>query len=108
MNPKNLIIGIFLVAFGAALASKLFAAETQTQPTYEYVTIRWAGRDNTHVIRPGGHVEFIGPELRKSTKPDRADERSFYLNLAMNGLTKDGFEFAGITPDDIIMKRARR
>ena len=108
MNPKNLIIGILLVAFGATLASKLFAAETQTQTTYEYVTIRWAGRDNTHVIRPGGHVEFIGPALRKVTRPDRADERSFYLNLAMNGLTKDGFELAGITPDDIIMKRVRR
>ncbi len=108
MNPKNLIIGILLVAVGVAAASKLFAADAQATPTYEYVTIRWAGRDNTHVIRPGGHVEFIGPELRKATRPDRADERSFYLNLAMNGLTKDGFEFAGITPDDIIMKRVRR
>jgi len=108
MNPKNLTIGILLAAFGVALASKLFSAETQTQPIYEYVTIRWAGRDNTHVIRPGGHVEFIGPELRKATRPDRADERSFYLNLTMNGLTKDGFEFAGISSDDIVMKRVRR
>ena len=108
MNPKNLIIGILLVGIGAALASKIFAADTQTQSTYEYVTIRWAGRDNTHVIRSGERVEFIGPELRKVTRPDRVDERSFYLNLAMNGLTKDGFEFAGITPDDIIMKRVRR
>ena len=61
MNPKNLIIGILLVGIGAALVPKLFAADTQTQSTYEYVTIRWAGRDNTHVIRSGGRVEFIGP-----------------------------------------------
>ncbi|MFN7141981.1 MAG: hypothetical protein ACK4UN_21890 [Limisphaerales bacterium] len=71
----------------------------------EYVTIRWAGRDNTHIIR-NGQVEFIGTELRKVVKPDRTDERSFYMNLAMNGLAKEGFEFAGIFNDDIIMKRS--
>ena len=59
-----------------------------------------------NVIRPGGKVEFIGSELRKLPKPDKADNRSFYLNCAMNGLTKEGFEFAGISNDDIIMKRA--
>ena len=32
----------------------------------EYATIRWAGRENTHVVRPGGKVEFIGAELRRS------------------------------------------
>ena len=108
MNTKNILIAVLVAGAVAALVSKLLAADPQPQPTYEYVTIRWAGRDNTHVIRPGGQVEFIGPELRKSIRPDRTDERSFYLNLAMNGLTKDGFEFAGITADDIIMKRVRR
>ena len=39
-------------------------------------------------------------------KPDRVDNRSFYLNCAMNGLTKEGYEFAGISNDDIVMKRA--
>ena len=38
-------------------------------------------------------------------KPDRTDNRSFYLNCAMNGLVKDGYEFAGISNDDVIMKR---
>jgi predicted RNA binding protein YcfA (HicA-like mRNA interferase family) len=75
-------------------------------PVYEYVTIRWAGKDNTHIVRPGGQVEFIGVELRKLTRPDRADERSFYMNTAMNGLSKNGYEFAGMTSDDVVMKRA--
>lgn len=74
--------------------------------SYEYATIRWAGKENTHIIRPGGQVEFIGAELQRAQRPDRADERSFYMNLAMNGLTKEGYEFAGITNDEIVMKRA--
>ncbi len=82
------------------------SAQDQTpRGQYEYATIRWAGKDNTHLIRPGGKVEFIGAELRKLVRPDRADERSFYMNAAMNGLSKDGYEFAGMTPDDIVMKR---
>ncbi len=71
----------------------------------EYLTLRWGGRDNTHIIRPGGQVEFIGPELRKLTRPDRCDERSFYLNSALNGLVKEGWEFAGMTDDTIILRR---
>ncbi|HEX3717885.1 MAG TPA: hypothetical protein VH595_07940 [Verrucomicrobiae bacterium] len=39
-------------------------------------------------------------------KPDRVDDRSFYMNIVMNALAKEGYEFAGISNDDIIMKRA--
>lgn len=91
--------------FSAVFAFRLFSAEPRGASGYEYVTIRWAGLDNTHIIRPGGQVEFVGPELRKLRKPSRADDRSFYLNAAMNGLTKEGYEFAGISSDDVIMKR---
>lgn len=72
---------------------------------HEYVTIRWDGRDNTHLIRPGGRVEFIGTELRKLPRPDRANERSFYLNAAINGLAREGFEVQAMTPDDVLMRR---
>ena len=78
----------------------------ETGRFYEYATIRWGGRENTHIIRPGGKVEFIGTELRKVTKPERVDDRSFYMNIVMNGLSKEGWEFAGMTPDDIVMKRS--
>jgi hypothetical protein len=60
---------------------------------------------DTHVIRPGGQVEFIGLELRKIPKPDRTDDRAFYMNLAMNGLTKEGYEFSGMSTDEIVMRR---
>lgn len=94
------------IALGTVFVIKLLAAEPQpASARYEYVTIRWAGPENTHIIRPGGQVEFIGAELRKFHKPDRADNRSFYLNAAMNGLSKEGFDFVGISNDDIVMKR---
>jgi hypothetical protein len=106
MKSSRPILAALLLVLGTIFVVKLFAAEPKSSSGYEYVTIRWAGVENTHIIRPGGKVEFIGSELRKFPKPDRADNRSFYLNAAMNGLTKEGYEFAGISNDDIIMKRA--
>ena len=43
--------------------------------------------------------------LKKATKPERADDRAFYMNLAMNGLVKEGYELAGMNTDEIVMKR---
>jgi len=104
---KRAMFALTTIAALIALISfiRLSAAEERVGPVYEYVTIRWGGRENTHIIRPGGKVEFIGMELRKLIRPDRTDERSFYMNTAMNGLSKDGYEFAGMTSDDIVMKR---
>ncbi|HXJ58411.1 MAG TPA: hypothetical protein VNU68_17280 [Verrucomicrobiae bacterium] len=99
-----------VIAIGLAITTlcltHLWAAESQSPAPYEYVTIRWGGRDNTHIIRPGGKVEFVAMELRKVIRPDRTDDRAFYMNVVMNGLTKDGYEFAGMTNDEIVMKRA--
>lgn len=106
MKSSRLLIVLSLVALVTVFVVTLMAADRQPTPRCEYVTIRWGGVDNTHVIRPGGLVEFIGPELRKLQKPDRADSRSFYMNCAMNGLTKEGYEFAGTLNDDIIMSKA--
>ena len=106
MKPIHFITTIAVAAVLLVL-TRGYGNETKPTVHYEYVTIRWAGKENTHIIRPGGEVEFIGSELRKLSKPERADERSFYLNAAMNGLTKEGYEFAGISNDDIVMKRGR-
>ncbi len=104
ISRPSLFLGSLCVV--ALCAFKLLAAEIKTGGMYEYATIRWAGRDNTHIVRPGGQVEFIGMELRKAPKPDRTDDRAFYMNLAMNGLTKEGYEFAGMSSDEIVMKRS--
>lgn len=81
------------------------AAEPEPAEVYEYATLRWAGRENTHVIRPSGNVEFIGAQLTRIKKPDRADERSFYMNIALNALAREGYELAAMTPDDYVLKR---
>jgi hypothetical protein len=74
--------------------------------TFEYATIRWDG-DNTYVILPSSKVDFVGKQLKAIKKPDRVDERSFYLNATMNSLGDKGYEFCGITGDGntIVMKR---
>lgn len=105
MKLKFFSISATALLFGAVLISRLLAVE-QPAPRTEYLTIRWSGRENTHIIRPSGQVEFVGTELRKLVRPDRTDERAFYMNVVMNGLTKDGYEFVGMTADEIVMKRS--
>jgi hypothetical protein len=97
---KRIILIIAVIC--ACLIGQANAAETNR---FEYATIRWAGRDNTHVIRPNGKVEFVGPEIQKFKKPDRADDRAFYMNLVVNALARDGYEVVAMSGDDIIMKR---
>jgi len=111
MKAKVLIPVAIAILLSAFVVTRLFAADAQPNAThggFEYLTIRWAGRENTHIIRPGGKVEFVAVEFRKTVKPEKADERSFYMNLIMNGLTKEGYEFAGMTSDEIVMKRPTR
>lgn len=86
-------------------ASNTTAADQTISGSTEYVTVRWAGRENMHLIRPGGEVEFIWSKLKSVKRPDRCDERSFYMNLAMNSLAKDGFQVVTLFNDDLIMKR---
>ena len=98
---------VLLIYVGGSNLGHLSASPPPTSPfhRYEYATIRWAGRENTHVIRPGGRVEFAGPQLMSIKKPDRVDERSYYMNIVMNALAKEGYEFAGMTSDEIVLKR---
>ncbi len=104
-TPITVVLAASAMVAAAAFWPKV-AAQTQLQPGgSEYLTIRWDGRENTHVIRPGGQVEFIGAQLSRLVRPARCNERSFYLNAAMNGLVKEGWEVSAMTPDDIVMRR---
>lgn len=80
-------------------------AQTSAFQAEELLTIRWDGPDNTHVIRPNGNVEFLGKVLQATRRPGRTDERAYYLSIAMNAMAKEGYEFAGRTEDEVIMKR---
>ena len=101
-----------LVVLGAAalcwvtMKPRQATAQTALFQTEEYVTIRWDGPENTHVIRPSGKSESLGGTLGKIPRPSRTDERAFYLNLAMNALAREGYVFAGMNPDEIVMKRS--
>ena len=103
------IVGIVALLILTSVAT-LSASDSppSDSPTYEYITIRWGGRDNTHIIRPNGEVEFVGSQLKNFKKPDRADDRSFYMNIVMNGLAREGWELAAMTSDDYVMKRAAK
>ena len=105
MKQSKVVIALLVLSALVLCVFQMIAADSAPPTRYEYVTIRWDGKENTHIIRPGGQVEFTGAELRKAHKPDRTDDRSFYMNLVMNGLTKEGYEFAGMTNDEIVMKR---
>ena len=82
------------------------AAEPRTFQTYEYATIRWAGREHTHLIRPSGQIEMLAPLLMPIKRQDRVEERTYLMNIALNAVAKEGFELASATPDEIILRRA--
>lgn len=88
-----------------ALRPRLASAQTAVFQIEEYVTIRWDGPENTHVIRPSGKSESLGSTLGKIPRPSRTDERAFYMSLAMNALAREGYVFAGMNPDEIVMTR---
>src|SRR4051812_4934892 len=75
------------------------AAEANTFQTYEFATIRWGGRENTHLVRPNGKVEMLRPLLDRVPRPEHTDDRAYYMTVAMNAVAKEGFEFAGMTND---------
>ena len=106
---KSTLLQSLACTTAIALLAMAWPARTATAQTsgaaFEYATIRWAGRDNTHIIRPIGKVEFIGTELKKLSRPDRCDDRSFFLNAAINGLAKEGFEVVTASNDDVILRR---
>jgi hypothetical protein len=107
----NLFVAVAALTLIVTVASLLSSRAADSPPAgakYEYATIRWGGPDNTHVIRPGGEVEFVGPQLRQIKRPDRSNDRSLYMNVVMNGMAEHGWEFAGMTSDDIVMRRPKR
>jgi len=79
-----LILGACVLLF----PSRLHSADEVSPNRFEYVTLRWGGREHTHLIRPSGNVEFLASEFSKIKRPDRADDRSFYMNMALNALAK--------------------
>ena len=95
-----------LVGYWAGVRTNLTASDVPAQRGFEYITIRWDGRDNTHLIRANGKVEPLGPMLTRVARPDRTDERAFYMNIAMNAAGREGYELVGLADDRAVMRRA--
>lgn len=100
----------FTLTPAAAALGLLWATNSDSPaPTvgthYEYATLRWDGPQNTHVIYPSGKVEVLGQQFAGIRRPPRADERTFYMNLAANALGREGYELVTITPDDYLFRR---
>ncbi len=85
---------------------KLRADEPITFQRVEFATIRWDGRNNTYLIRPNGKVDKFKQVFEMaSPRPDGIDERTYYMTIAMNAVAKEGFDFAGMTQEQFVMKR---
>ena len=96
---------VIVLTLWFAMNHRSIAADGSGFQTQEFVTIRWDGKENTHLIRANGKVEPLGPILAKVPCPNRVNVRAFYMNIAMNAVAREGYEFAGMTNDEIVMKR---
>lgn len=110
MKTKNVsaLVCVALVACtGLVLAFRGSAAtQSQTLQAYEYATIRWSGKEFTHLIRPSGQIEMIGALFPQGRRQEHVDERALCLSIAMNALAKEGYELAGLTDNEVVMKRS--
>jgi hypothetical protein len=107
MKKLSLILLLSLFSLAAFHILKSRAAEPGTFQVSEFATIRWAGRDNTHLIRPNGKVDKLKPLFERFPRPEGGgiDDRAYYMSIAMNAVAREGYEFAGMTSDEIVMKR---
>jgi len=107
MKKLNLILLLAVISAAGLYLLKSHAAESATFQVAEFATIRWEGRENTHLIRSNGKVEKLKPLFERFPRPEGGvDERTYYLSLAMNAMAREGYDFAGMTQDQIVMRRA--
>jgi hypothetical protein len=105
MKKKPLILLLAALSLGTFLFFKLHAADLNTFQKTELITLRWQGRENSKVVRSNGKIENLNILFSKVTKPEGIDERAYYMNIAMNAFAKEGYDFAGMNNDEIVMKQ---
>jgi hypothetical protein len=107
MKPTSIALFIAVPLTTAfALLGTLRSAEPTGFQQWEYATIRWGGRDNTHFIRPNGQVEMLDPILKELRRPDRTDERAYLMTIALNAVAREGWELVTATPDERFLRRS--
>src|SRR6516164_6893204 len=105
MKRTILLFLLAIFSISAVFALKTYAADTNSVQVAEFCTIRWQGIVNSKVIRPNGKIDSLKNLFERAPRPEGVDVRAYYLNVAMNALAKEGYDFAGMTVDEIVMKR---
>ncbi len=122
MKQNTFILSLaVLCALGMAAFTVSRAAVEPAPPatTFQYATIECVGPAGgpvkVHVVRPDGKVEFFDDRLVPGKVPEGCTQRAYFMNVVMNILAKEGYEFAGMQhydvgmpENEIVMKRAER
>lgn len=105
MNPRFLIVLLTLGLWWPLQAAEPPAkpAESPNLVQWEYGCFRFAG-DQTTIIWPDGSTQRVIP-FGGRRRPDKADERMWYITAAINIMAAKGFEIVWLDEDDVIMRR---
>jgi hypothetical protein len=109
--PFLLSLAVLSVLGLAALTASRAAVEP-APALFQYASIDWGGdltapaRAHVYVVRPDGKVQFFDDQLTLGKVPEGCSQRTYFMNVVMNVLAKEGYEFASMTEDEIVMKKA--
>jgi hypothetical protein len=108
-HPAILSLAILCVLGLAALTASRAAVEP-VPASFQYAAIEWgrSGPSDVYVVRPDGKVEFYRERLAREKAPEGCAEGPYFMALVMNLLGREGYELAGMTDNQIVMKRAER
>jgi hypothetical protein len=118
-HPLLLSLAV-LCLLGLAALTVSRAAVEPVPTTLQYATIECVagggGAVKVHVVRPDGRVESYDDRLVPGKVPEGCSQRTYFMNVVMNMLAKEGYEYAGMQGTDpggarndlIVMKKAER
>ena len=96
MKKLSLILLLSLFSLAASYILKSRAAEPSTFQISEFATIRWAGRDNTHLILPSGKVEKLKQLFERFPRPEgRIMNGPTYMSIAITLSPNRGLNLLG-------------
>jgi hypothetical protein len=105
--PKPIRLTWAVLALLGGLLCTFQSQPARAAGVTEYAMIRFDGMDNSQVVWPDGHVDFISSLVPNANgHPQGFDVRIYALTLLMNKLSQQGWEFVEMYgPDDVLMKR---
>ena len=105
MNKYTLVICTVIACAFIALTPQPQAQDSTSLQTYEYATISYHGKEKTQAILPDGKLENFSPLLMNVVRPSGMEERTLFLNIAINALAKQDYEVVTVSTEEVVMKR---